>query len=124
MNAFEIIERVRALDAEVVVDGDGLVVRGRGDRLPEYLRAALLEHKAEVMVALGVPIDRTVASILTELRPQLPPTLRSLPDASLLALVNWTIMHAWVATLRRLEGENRKNPGAWRERLEGRAEQT
>jgi hypothetical protein len=100
MNALQIIEQVRAHDAELVLDSDRLVIRGRGARLPDDLHAALREHKAEVMIALGAPLDRTVAGILAELRPTLPESLRGLPDASLLAMVNWTIIHAWEKTIR------------------------
>ncbi len=42
-----------------------------------------------------------VASILAELRPQLPVALRRLDDRRLLALVNWSIIAAWEATIRR-----------------------
>ena len=102
MNALEIIERVRAHDADLVVQDDRLVVRGNGPPLPEELQAALREHKAELLIALGVPFDRTVANILGEVRPHLPPALRSLPDGKLLALINWSIINAWSEGVRRL----------------------
>jgi hypothetical protein len=100
LNALDIIEQVRAHDAELVLEDDQLVIHGHGERLPDDLYAELREHKAEVMVALGAPLDRTVAGILAELRPNLPEPLRTLPDASLLAMVNWTLIHAWEKTIR------------------------
>ena len=103
MNALDIIEQVREHDAELVVEENKLYVRGKGGRLPEGLREALREQKVAVMVALGAPIDRAVAGIIAELRPNLPPSLRGVPDASLLALVNWSIIHAWEKTLRQAQ---------------------
>jgi len=101
MNAIEIIDRVRAEGAELVVEGDRLLVRGDRDRLPEDLRRSLSEHKAELMVALGQPLDRAVASILDSIRPHLSPALQRLPDDRLLALVNWNIITAWGAAVRK-----------------------
>ncbi len=118
MNAVEIIEQLRAHKALVLLENNKLVVRGQGEPLPDHLQAALSEHKSEIMIALGAPFDRAVGSILRELRPNLPATLKNLPDQSLLGLVNWTIMHAWLKTIRNLEDENRKNPDSWRERSE------
>ena len=100
MNAIDIIEQVRAHNAELVVSDDRLLVRGRSAPLPEDLEQALREHKAELLVALGVPIDRTVSSILRELRPHLPAPLRRLPDDRLLVLVNWSIIAAFDAAVR------------------------
>jgi len=100
MNAADIIQQIRAHDAELVLDEDRLIVRGKGPRLPEELQAALREHKAEVMIALGAPIDRTVAAILNELRPHLPPSLKQLPDGHLLMLVNWSIIAAFESSVR------------------------
>ena len=94
MNALELIQQVRAHGADLVVEKDRLVVRGIGEPLPDELRAALSQHRAELLVALGVPFDRTVAGILQDLRPHLPPALRRLPDDRLLALVNWSIFFA------------------------------
>jgi hypothetical protein len=100
VNAVEIIEQLRAHDAELVVEDDRLLVRGRANPLPEDLRRALRDHKAELMVALGVPLDRTVAFVLAELRPYLPKSLRGLPDDRLLVLVNWSIIAAFEAAVR------------------------
>jgi hypothetical protein len=100
MNAVHIIERLHECDADLAVEGDKLVVRGRGKPLPSDLEDALREHKAELMVALGVPMERTIAEVLREIRPQLPPVLRTLPDSSLLVLVNWAIIAAWNRTVR------------------------
>ena len=95
MNALQIIEQVRAHNADVVLENDQLVVRGRGERLPSELQAALKRHKAELLVALGAPRDLGVLDVLTEIRPYLPKALRNLPDSGLLALVNWSLLHAW-----------------------------
>jgi hypothetical protein len=104
VNALEIIERVRDHQADLIIVDDRLVVRGRAERLPEGLQAELREHKAELMIALGAPIDRTVAAILKELRPHLPPPLRRLPDDKILALVNWSIIAAWGTAVRKAGG--------------------
>ena len=53
MNAIEIIERVRACKADLVVVDDRLVVCGAAEPLPKELRQALSDHKAELMIALG-----------------------------------------------------------------------
>lgn len=102
MSALEIVEAVRRHGADLAVDGKRLVIRGTGARLPDDLRQALRTHKAEVMVALGAPIEQTVAGILDELRPHLSPALRRLPDDRLLALVNWHIIAAWNRAISRL----------------------
>lgn len=95
MNAVEIIERVRALGAEVFIEAGRLKVRGRGEDLPQELKRAIVEQKPAIMAALGVPSERTTASILADLRPYLPTSLRKLPDGHLLALINWSIISSW-----------------------------
>jgi hypothetical protein len=110
MNALEIIEQVRAHNAEVVVENDQLIVRGRGERLPQELRAALKRHKAELLVALGAPREVGVLEVLAEIRPYLPEPLRSVPDASLLALVNWSMLHAWGRALAEFDGPQKGPP--------------
>jgi hypothetical protein len=95
MNAIELIETVRSFNVELVLEEDKLVLRGSGERLPEELRDQLVEHKAELLIALGAPMDRTIAGILDEIRPHLPVALSRLPDSKLLALVNWSLIHAW-----------------------------
>ncbi len=102
MNAAEIIERVRQYDADLVIREDRLVVRGRGDQLPDDLQRELREHKAELMIALGVPLNVTIATILAEIRPNLPPALRKLPDDHLLTLVNWTLIAAFERAIRKV----------------------
>lgn len=118
MNALKIVDAVRKAGAALTVEDGRLIVRGHGTRLPEPLRQAIQEHKAEVMVALGVPIDQTVAAILQEIRPHLSPALRRLPDDRLLALVNWHIIHAWERAIREAGKQDRaprtgraSNPG-------------
>ena len=95
MNALEIVHAVSDYGASLELQDGQLIVRGSGPRLPEELRQMIQEHKAEIMVALGVPLDQTVAGILKEIRPYLSPVLRKLPDDRLLALVNWNIIAAW-----------------------------
>ena len=99
MNALEIIEQVRVHNAELCLDGEGLVIRGKGARLPIELREAIREQKAAVMVALGAPHDAAVAAILQDVRPFLPPAIQKISDANLLILVNWAILHAWGRTV-------------------------
>jgi len=95
MNALELIDQVRALEAEVVLEGRRLVIRGNGAPLPDELHAALRQHKAEVMVALGAPTQMAVEAVLDEVRPFLPPALKKLSNENLIVLVNWSVMHAW-----------------------------
>jgi hypothetical protein len=87
-------------DAELVVRDQKLLVQGAVDRLPDDLRLELREHKAELMLALGVPLNITIATILAEIRPHLPPALRKLPDDRLLTLVNWTLISAFETAIR------------------------
>jgi hypothetical protein len=104
MNALQIIEQVRAHNAEVVVENEQLIVRGKGERLPEDLRAAVKRHKAELLVALGAPREVGALEVLAEIRPYLPKALRDLPDSSLLALVHWSMLHAWNRALHEFDG--------------------
>jgi len=101
MNALEIVDTVRRHGAELTVQDGQLVITGSGPPLPDAVRQELRAHKAELLVALGEPLDRTIAGILADIRPYLSPALRSLPDDRLLALVNWNIMAAWNASVRR-----------------------
>ena len=94
MNAVDILDRVRATGATVGVDGARLVVRGV-DPLPADLQDALHQHKIALLVALGVPLDRAVTSIVGEVRPHLPRPLRSLSDDKVLALLSWSMLAAW-----------------------------
>jgi hypothetical protein len=95
MNALEIIAEVRAHEADVVLDNDRLVVRGHGEPLPPELQDALREHRAEIMVALGAPMEQGVASVLADMRPYLAPSLQELSDGDLLRLVNLNMIMAW-----------------------------
>jgi hypothetical protein len=106
VNALEIIEQVRAHDAELVIDDRRLVVRGRGRRLPEDLSAAVRQHKWEILAALGAPYDTVMADILSTIRPHLTPTLQTLPDEKLLALVNWHMMHALARAVAEFRSDN------------------
>ena len=40
-------------------------------------------------------LGTVVGAVLEEIRPELPPSLRKLPDDRLLVLVNWSIIAAW-----------------------------
>jgi len=102
LNALEIIREVRRHDADLVVRDEKLLVQGAADRLPEGLRHELRQHKAELMLALGVPLNVTIATILVEIRPNLPPALRKLPDDRLLTLVNWTLIAAFERAIRKV----------------------
>lgn len=100
MNALELVQQVRDQGADVLVRGGQLVVRGTGAPLPDDLIEGIREHRAELLVALGVPIDVTVGEVLADLRPHLNPALQALPDDRLLALVNWNIIAAWESAVR------------------------
>jgi len=102
LNAIEIINQVRAHDAEVVLEASRLVVRGTGEPLPPELQAALRNHRAEVMVALGAPANMAVNAVLAEIRPYLPPALSRLSDENLVVLVNWSVIHAWNQSVARV----------------------
>lgn len=99
MKPFEVIDEVRRLGGEVLLDGERLMVRAPAP-LPAELMVALSDQKVAIMVALGSPQDAVVSSILEDIRPYLPPSLRRQPDGRLLALVNWTIIAAWQQCLR------------------------
>ena len=107
MNALEIIEQVRAHNAELLIEDERLILRGRGERLPEELQAALKENKAAVMVALGAPHDSAVASVLSDIRPHLPPAMQRVSDSNLLVLVNWAILHAFNKSVREFRSDDR-----------------
>ena len=100
MNASQILEEVHKHGADLSLRDGKLVLRGSGPTLPEELQVEIREQKAELMVALGAPIEETVSAILADIRPNLPPAIRGLPDGSLLVLVNWSIIHAWEKTIR------------------------
>jgi hypothetical protein len=95
----DVIRRVEALGGQLVLADGSLRVRAP-QPLPDDVMAALAEHKASVMVALGAPIDVIVASVLRELRPHLPRPLQVLPDDRLLVLVNWSIIAAFEKAIR------------------------
>ena len=101
MSAFELLQRVRALGGEVKIDGNELEVVAPAP-LPDNLLQALRDEKAAVMIALGASFDHAVASILSELRPNLPPSLKAISDTKLLVMVNCSIMAAWGKTINEL----------------------
>ena len=79
MNALEVIREVEARGGKLVLDGDQLKLKAP-QPLPDDIMAAVSEQKATIMTTLGAPLDAVVARILEELRDQLPPSLRRLPD--------------------------------------------
>ena len=94
MNALGIAQAVQELGATLRVEHGQVVIRSHTP-LPQELQQEIRAHKAELLIALGMPMDQTVASILGDLRPYLPQSLQRLSDDRLLALVNWSIMAAW-----------------------------
>jgi len=107
VNAIALIDELRSHGAELALDGSQLVVRGSGEPLPGHLLQELKEHRAELLITLGLSLDQTVASILASLRPHLSLALRGLPDSQLLALVNWNIITAWETAVRKANGYDR-----------------
>ena len=103
VNAIELIRMVYANGGRLTFEDEHLIVEASSP-LPEDLLETLAAEKPAVMIALGAPLDVAVSEILEELRPNLPAVLRDLPDAKILALVNWSIMEAWFKTLQRMEG--------------------
>ncbi len=101
MNALDIIRQVEELGGQLTIDDGQLKVRAP-EPLPQDVMEAVRTHKPTIMVALGVPFDQTVASVLKEIRPFLAPSLQRLPDDRLLALVNWNIMAAWQKAIGKL----------------------
>ena len=84
MRVVEIIEQVRDLDAQLVVEEGHLVVHGYGEGLPADLWRALVEHKAELLAALaGKEADWRVATMRRQVPAAGPiPTLAARPDLS------------------------------------------
>lgn len=104
MNALTIIAAIRESGGTLHLQDGKLQVRGvgnSGEALPAEVREALANHRADVMIALGAPLDTVVSGILDEMRPQLPEGLRKLPDDRLLVLVNWSIIAAWEKTIQK-----------------------
>src|SRR3989304_1612913 len=100
MNALDVIGRVEARGGSLRLDGNELKISAPAP-LPQELVAEVAEFKAAIMIALGAPLDMTVASILADIRPYLAPALKKLPDDRLLALVNWNIINAWDNAVRK-----------------------
>lgn len=100
LNAIEIIRQVYAHDGKLLLEDDRIKVEAPVP-LPDNLRQVIRMHKPSIMVALGSPLDIAVASVLEELRPNLPQALRKLSDDKLLALVNWSIITAWGRMIRK-----------------------
>jgi hypothetical protein len=99
--ALDVMRQVYALGGRLRLEEGNLFVEAP-QPLPEAVRQAVREYKSAIMVALGAPLDAVAASVLEEIRPYLPESLRRLPDSGLLALVNWSIIAAWNVAVRRL----------------------
>jgi hypothetical protein len=102
MNAISLIDQLRKHGAEIGVENDRLVIRGD---LPNELRDELTRHNDDLLIALGHPIDSVVNVILEEVRPNLPPSFRSLSGDKLRFLVRWSLLTSWNAEVRRRERE-------------------
>lgn len=102
MSALDVIRRVEVLGGRLVLDGNSLRLQAES-ALPDKILADVSEQKAAIMVALGASIDTVVGSVLEEIRPELPPSLRKLPDERLLVLVNLSILVAWQKTAAKLD---------------------
>jgi len=87
VNAIEVMKQVEVHGGSLYLEHGQLRVRAPAP-LPEELMEALSAQKPAIMIALGAPIDATIASILADIRPYLSPALKKLPDERLLALVN------------------------------------
>ncbi len=110
-SAYELLQRVRLLGGSITVRGSDIEIEAPA-AIPDDLLSEIREQKPALMVALGAPFDDAVASILQELRPNLPPGLRNLPDSKLLVMVNWTIMAAWQKTIEKLGHDLRRDGNA------------
>jgi hypothetical protein len=101
MSALEVIRRVEVLGGHLVIEEGHLKVRASAP-LPDEILAAVRNEKASIMVALGEPLDTVLSGVLDDIRPHLPETLRNLADDRLLVLVNWTILNALNASVRKV----------------------
>lgn len=101
MSALDVIRRVETLGGHLLVEGNELKLRATVP-LPEDLVSAVSNEKLAIMVALGAPMNVAVASVLAEIRPHLPRSLRSLPDDRLLTLVNWSLLAAFDGAIRKV----------------------
>jgi hypothetical protein len=100
VSALDVIRRVEALGGRLVLDAGQLRLRA-ATPLPADVVSAVQEEKVAIMVALGAPLDTVINGVLDEVRPHLPPSLRELPDDKLLVLINWSIIAAWEAAIRK-----------------------
>ena len=100
MNALGIAQAVHELGGTLLVEHGQVVVRSHGP-LPDELQREVRAHKAELLIALGVPMDQTVASILGDLRP-------------LSAAVPPAVVRRLPARARQLEHHGGLGPGAQR----------
>jgi len=94
MNAIELIKEVEKRGGKVSLQ-DGQVVIDSKRSLPADLIEQFKQEKPSILVALGAPMEPTIVTIIDEIRPHLPPAIRSLPAGKLLIMVNWSILAAW-----------------------------
>lgn len=104
MSALDVIRKVESLGGRLVLD-DGTLKLQADAPLPDEIAVEVSELKASIMVALGAPLDTVVSNVLEELRPHLSPAMQRLPDDRLLVLVNWNIITAWNASIKKLKGK-------------------
>lgn len=101
MTALGVIKQVENLGGKLFLDNEGQLKLAAPEPLPAEVLEAVSAEKPAIMVALGAPLDAVVSNILDEIRPHLPASLKRLPDDKLLALVNWSIITAWSAAVRK-----------------------
>ncbi len=101
MSAVELIRRVEVLGGRLFVDEDGKLRIQAQEPLPQPLVAEISADKPAIMVALGTPMNTIIHTVLGEIRPFLPESLRRLSDDRLLALVNFSIIAAWHRAIER-----------------------
>jgi hypothetical protein len=102
VSALELIRQVETAGGHLVLEAGQLKVRAPAP-LSDELLAEVAREKPAIMVALGAPLDTVASEVLEDIRPYLPASLRRLPDSKLLILVNWSIISAWDASVRKLQ---------------------
>ena len=109
MTALDVIREIEALGGNLKVDDGRLLVRTPRP-LPPRLLSVVRAEKLAIMTALGTPVDETVLSVLSELRPNLPMALRGLSNDQLLLVINYGIMQAWGKSVSRLTDGGKQRP--------------
>jgi hypothetical protein len=104
----ELIRAVRRHGATLDVSEDGkLVIAGTGPRLPEQLRAAIAQHRADLLAALsqGKPqsVPELQSRVLAAVRAH-HPAWRNLADEDLLCLIDFAVYWRGVEDGRKVPG--------------------